>query len=58
MRNFIFINQYEEFSLLNTILRQRVDYDKALWNGQSILEYTPKSKATNEFKDLVYEDSK
>lgn len=50
-----FIKKNEEFVLLNSILRQRVDYDKAAWLGQNVKEYNKNSKATREFTSFVKE---
>ena len=40
---------------MDTILRQRADYDKAAWQGKSVKEYNKDSKASMEFKMLVKE---
>lgn len=50
-----FIKKNKEFKLMNSILRQRADYDKAAWLGQSVIEYSKESKAAGEFKKLVKE---
>jgi len=50
-----FISSNKEFKLMKSILRQRVDYDKAAWLGKSIKEYNKKSKATDEFNKFVTE---
>jgi len=50
-----FIKSNKELKLMNTILRQRADYDKAAWQGKSVYEYNKKSKAAGEFKLLVKE---
>ena len=50
-----FVKKNKEFKLMNTILRQRADYDKAAWQGKSVKEYNKKSKAAAEFKLLVKE---
>jgi cellulose biosynthesis protein BcsQ len=48
-----FVGNNKEFKLLDCILRQRADYDKSAWLGQSVKEYKPDSKATSEFKQFV-----
>jgi len=53
-----FIKKNKELKLMDTILRQRVDYDKATWEGKSVKEYDKKSKATKEFSELVKEIKK
>jgi chromosome partitioning protein len=53
-----FIKKNREFKLLDTILRQRADYDKAAWKGQSVKEYNKESKASAEFTALVKEIKK
>ncbi len=50
-----FLKKSTEFSLMESVLRQRVDYDKAAWNGLNVKEYKKDSKATKEFKSLVKE---
>jgi len=50
-----FIKKNKEFKLMDSILRQRSDYDKAAWQGKSVKEYDKNSKATTEFKILVKE---
>jgi len=50
-----FLKKSTEFDLMESILRQRVDYDKAAWSGQNVKEYKKDSKATKEFKALVKE---
>jgi len=50
-----FIKRNKEFILMDAILRQRADYDKAAWKGQSVKEYNKKGKATEEFRIFVKE---
>ncbi len=50
-----FLNSNSEFILLDTILKSRVDYDKASWLGKSVFEYNKNSKASDEFKSLIDE---
>jgi len=53
-----FIKQNKELKLMDTILRQRADYDKAAWQGKSVYEYNKKNKAALEFKLFVKEIKK
>lgn len=41
--------------MFDTILKTRVDYDKSAWQGKSIFEYNPESKACEEFTALLNE---
>lgn len=50
-----FLNSNKEFVLLDSILKTRVDYDKASWLGKSVFEYNRDSKASDEFKSLIDE---
>ena len=50
-----FLKSNKEFVLLDSILKTRVDYDKASWLGKSIFEYNKNSKASEEFKSLIDE---
>ncbi len=50
-----FLNSNQEFILLDTILKSRVDYDKASWLGKSVFEYNKNSKASEEFRNLIDE---
>jgi len=50
-----FIEKSEHFSLLNTILRTRADYDKSAGMGKNVIEYDKDSKASKEIKSLVKE---
>ena len=50
-----FLNSNKEFALLDSILKTRVDYDKASWLGKSVFEYNKDSKASEEFKSLIDE---
>lgn len=50
-----FLNSNKEFILLDSILKTRVDYDKASWLGKSVFEYNPNSKASEEFRTLINE---
>ena len=53
-----FIKKNKEFKLLNSLLRQRVDYDKSAWKGMSVKEYNKEGKANQEFSELVKEIKK
>jgi len=53
-----FIKKNSEFKLLDSVLRQRADYDKSAWKGCSVKEYNKESKATAEFSSLVKEIKK
>jgi chromosome partitioning protein len=48
-----FINENCEFSKLNSVLRDRVDYKHAFDSGKSVIEY--KGKAKDEMKKLIME---
>ncbi len=50
-----FLNSNKEFVLLDSILKTRVDYDKASWLGKSVFEYNKNSKASEEFEALINE---
>ena len=50
-----FIKNEKSFLLMDSILRQRVDYDKAAWLGMNVKEFKKDSKATKEFKAFVKE---
>lgn len=50
-----FLNSNNEFIMFDTILKTRVDYDKSAWQGKSIFEYNPESKACEEFTALLNE---
>lgn len=50
-----FLNSNKEFALLDSILKTRVDYDKASWLGKSVFEYNKDSKASEEFETLINE---
>ena len=50
-----FLKSNKEFVLLDSILKTRVDYDKASWLGKSVFEYNKDSKASEEFKSLIDE---
>lgn len=50
-----FLNSNKEFVLLDSILKTRVDYDKASWLGKSVFEYNRDSKASEEFEALINE---
>ena len=41
--------------LLNTVLYSRVDYKKSISQGQGVIEFQPKSKASEEMKNLYNE---
>jgi len=53
-----FIMKNREFKLLDSILRQRADYDKSAWKGMSVKEYNKLGKANLEFVALVKEIKK
>ncbi len=50
-----FLKSNKEFVLLDSILKTRVDYDKASWLGKSVFEYNKNSKASEEFRNLIDE---
>ena len=50
-----FINSSGYFNLMNTVLRQRVDYENAPGFGQSVIEYNKKGKAAKEILSLKKE---
>lgn len=52
------INNYENFTLFDTILRTRADYGKAIDDGKSVNEFLPDSKASIEFNAFVDEIKK
>lgn len=53
-----FIEKSEYFELLDTILRNRADYDRSAGRGQSTIEYNKESKAAKETKTLAKEIKK
>jgi len=53
-----FINNNKLFTLLDTILRTRADYGKALDNGLGIIEHNQKSKGADEMKSILGEINK
>ena len=50
-----FINNNNEFQLLESIIRDRVEYKKAFENGLSVNEYSKTGKAANEINELIKE---
>lgn len=50
-----FISKSENFILLESILRSRVDFDYSMDEGKGVIEYNKKGKAAIEMKDLVKE---
>lgn len=50
-----FVNSNDQFELLNTIFRDRVEFKKAFENGLSVNELKPKSKAAEEVTNLIKE---
>lgn len=48
-----FINENEEFTRLNTIIRDRIEYKRAFDAGKSVVEY--KGRAASEMNNLVLE---
>lgn len=50
-----FILKSPHFELLDTILRNRADYDKSAGEGKNVIEYDAKSKAAKEIKELTKE---
>ncbi|HIP20705.1 MAG TPA: ParA family protein [Sulfurimonas sp.] len=50
-----FIEKSKHFSLLDTILRARADFDKSAGLGMNVIEYNKDGKASKEGKDLVKE---
>ena len=56
LKNFITKSSY--FELLDTILRNRTDYDKSAGEGKNVIEYKADSKASKEVKKLTKEIKK
>ena len=56
LKNFITKSPY--FELLDTVLRNRADYDKSAEEGKNVIEYNSKSKAAIEIKELDKEIKK
>jgi len=50
-----FILKSPHFELLDTILRNRADYDKSAGEGKNVIEHDAKSKAAKEIKELTKE---
>lgn len=50
-----FIEKSAHFTLLDTILRTRADYDKSAGMGKNVIEHDKESKASKEIKALVKE---
>ncbi len=53
-----FINENPEFSLMKSILRDRVEYKKAFEVGQSVTEFSNSGKAATEINNLINEIKK
>ena len=51
----IFITKSPYFELLDTILRNRTDYDKSAGEGMNVIEYNSDSKAAKEIRELTKE---
>jgi chromosome partitioning protein len=56
LKNFITKSSY--FELLDTILRNRTDYDRSAGEGKNVIEYKADSKAAKEIKKLTKEVKK
>jgi len=50
-----YLSSSSSFTLLNTVLRRRVDYDYSMDEGKSVIEYSKRSKASREIKSLTKE---
>ena len=50
-----FIEKSPYFELLETVLRNRSDYDKSAGEGKNVIEYKAESKASKEIKKLTKE---
>lgn len=50
-----YINNKDNFSLFQTVLRSRADYGKAIDEGLGVIEYKPTSKAGEEMKQFINE---
>ena len=50
-----FITKSPHFELLESILRNRANYDKSAGDGKNVIEYDKESKAAKEIKDLAKE---
>lgn len=53
MKNFI--KSDANFHLLNSIIRQRVDYENSPSVGESVIEFSPNSKASIELNEFIKE---
>lgn len=53
-----FINDNQEFSLMSSILRDRVEFKKAFEVGQSVTEFSKNGKAATEINNLINEIKK
>ena len=53
LKNFITKSPY--FELLDTVLRNRADYDKSAGEGKNVIEYKAESKAAKEIRELTKE---
>lgn len=53
-----FITKSPHFDILDTVLRNRTDYDKSSSAGKNVMEYDKESKAANEIKNLTKEIKK
>ncbi|MDA0967611.1 MAG: ParA family protein [Proteobacteria bacterium] len=50
-----FINESDHFNLLNTVIRQRVDYENSPASGLSVIEHNKYSKAASEMNKFIEE---
>ena len=53
-----FINENPEFELLNSVIRDRVEFKKSFEHGKSVNEFSQNSKATFEINSLLKEITK
>jgi chromosome partitioning protein len=50
-----FVEDSENFSCLNSVIRRRNDFKNSIANGKSVVEFNRKSKAAGEIKSLTKE---
>lgn len=50
-----FIKSQKEFNLMDSIIHQRVDFDKSLWVGKGLNEFKKYSPASKEFQKFYQE---
>lgn len=50
-----FINESDNFQVLNTVIRRRTDFRDSIASGKSVIEYSAKSKAAVELNSLIVE---